>query len=110
MIMCGRLAHVCDRRHGRADQGLHLHTRAIVFGVRLVLLMPMRLLITLNSKSTCVSASGWHSGTSSDVRLAAMMPATLATASTSPLGSACSCSLQSLGGSSRLTPTRAGAA
>ena len=37
------------------------------------------------STLTSVSGSGWHSGISSAVRLAAMMPATSATLSTSPL-------------------------
>src|SRR5262245_33805658 len=37
------------------------------------------------STATCDSARGWHSGIRSWVRLAAMMPATRATPSTSPL-------------------------
>ncbi len=37
------------------------------------------------STSTEVKASGWHNGISSAVRFAAMMPASRATASTSPL-------------------------
>ena len=40
---------------------------------------------TANRRSTPVSATLWHMGMSSSVRLAAMIPATWATASTSPL-------------------------
>src|SRR5262249_31992547 len=40
----------------------------------------------VSSTSTCDSGSGWQSGTSSAVRLAAMMPARRATARTSPFG------------------------
>src|SRR6202012_2970248 len=43
---------------------------------------------TVKSMSTPVSASWWHSGTSSLVRLAARMPATRAVASASPWGRA----------------------
>ena len=39
-----------------------------------------------SSTLTCVSESGWHSGMRSLVRLAAMMPAMRAAASTSPFG------------------------
>ncbi len=39
-----------------------------------------------SSSLTLVSSSGWHSGISSWVRLAAWMPAIRATAKTSPLG------------------------
>ncbi|MNH30385.1 hypothetical protein D3C79_906770 [compost metagenome] len=40
----------------------------------------------LSSTLTAVSSSGWHSGISSWVRLAAMIPAIRDTAKTSPLG------------------------
>src|SRR5205823_3772483 len=42
---------------------------------------------TASETSTCESGSGWQRGISSAVRLAAIMPASRATASTSPLGS-----------------------
>ena len=41
---------------------------------------------TDRSTATDESASGWHNGTRSEVRLAAMIPATRATPSASPLG------------------------
>src|SRR3954463_16214221 len=42
---------------------------------------------TLRVTSTLVSGSGWQSGMSSEVRLAAMIPASCAVVSASPLGS-----------------------
>src|SRR5581483_7557159 len=43
---------------------------------------------TRRSTATCVSGNGWHSGISSDVRFAAMIPAICAVVSASPFGSA----------------------
>src|SRR5581483_9320154 len=43
---------------------------------------------TRRSTATCVSGSGWHSGISSAVRFAAMIPASCAVVSASPFGSA----------------------
>ena len=51
-----------------------------------------------NSTLACVSASGWQSGMRSLVRLAAMMPATRATANTSPLGARPSTIIASVSG------------
>ena len=46
---------------------------------------------TSSVTATCVSGSGWQSGISSDVRFAAMIPASCAVASASPFGSSRSC-------------------
>ncbi len=54
---------------------------------RLSIRMPGRAASGVQSTSTSDSGSGWHSGISSLVRLAAWMPAMRATIRTSPLGS-----------------------
>jgi hypothetical protein len=56
--------------------------------VRTVAVMPTLVSPRSRARSTPCSAMGWHSGIRSGVRLAPMMPATRATASASPLGSA----------------------
>ena len=51
-----------------------------------------------SSTATCDSGSGWHSGSHSGVRFAAAIPATRATASTSPFGSFPASSIDSVSG------------
>ncbi len=56
------------------------------------------------STETASIGSGWQSGISSPVRLAAMMPATRATASTSPLGTAPAAMAASVVGCNKTCP------
>ena len=79
------LDHVVDRQRRHADRCQRLHLDA---GLAARLDRgPDRdagIVRAQRARSTLVSNSGWHIGTSSCVRLAAMIPATCATASGSP--------------------------
>ena len=59
----------------------------------------------VNSAATRDSAMGWHSGMRSDVRLAAMMAASRATPSTSPLAALPSRMRASVAGCMRIQPS-----
>ena len=81
-----RLAHVVDRERGDRAGGERLHLDAgAVDGLDLGLDLDVGRPRCGSSRAPSPTSSGWHSGIRSGVRLAAWMPATRATASTSPL-------------------------
>ena len=80
-----RLDHVVDRERGDGDGRQRFHLDAGLPGRADARLdARSRRASASSSTSTCVSGSGWQSGISVDVRLAAMMPASRAVWSGSP--------------------------
>ena len=83
-----RLQHVVDGQRRDRDRGQRLHLDAGRAGGRrrgASIVDAPAAASARGRPSTAVSASGWQSGISSAVRLAAMIPASRATPSTSPL-------------------------